>query len=307
MWYKFCRLIGLKSTQGRDRKVNRWVIGARIPTLPSSIVPVVVGSMLAWRHGCYSMEITAACLLVSIFLQIGVNYANDYSDGIRGTDADRVGPQRLVASGLASAYAVKMAAMLCFAIAAGIGAVVSILYAPVLLFVGACAIAAAWFYTGGPKPYGYNGFGELSVFVFFGLAAVLGTVYLQVKLFSGIDLAAAMATGLLSCAMLMINNIRDLQRDKKAGKKTLAVRIGDMPARLLFASFLIIPVLVIILSVQILKYAWMVLILIPFILYAIRPVIKGAQEKELIGVLRQTGLIQILFAVIFLIIVRLSG
>jgi len=286
--------------------VNRWIIGARIPTLPSSIVPVVVGSTLAWRHGYFSMSITAACLLVSIFLQIGVNYANDYSDGIRGTDADRVGPRRLVASGLAPARAVKMAAVLCFVIAAGIGAAVSVLHAPVMLAVGACAIVAAWFYTGGPRPYGYSGLGELSVFVFFGLAAVLGTVYLQVKTFSGHDVAAATAAGLLSCAMLMINNIRDLQRDKKAGKKTLAVRVGDKPSRMLFVSFLILPVIIIFSCIRWLEFAWMVIILIPFILFAIRPVMKGAKEQELIFVLRQTGIIQILFAVIFFGIVWLS-
>jgi len=291
----------------KDKKLNRWIIGARIITLPAAIVPVAIGSSLAWRHGNERIELTVACLMVSLLLQIGVNYANDYSDGIRGTDADRVGPQRLTASGLASARAVKTAAMLCFAMAAGIGSVVSILYAPILLLIGVSAIAAAWFYTGGSKPYGYMGLGELSVFIFFGLAAVLGTIYLQAKTLDGMDVLAACSAGLLSCAMLMINNIRDRERDKRAGKKTLAVRIGDMPARILFVLFLSLPVIMILLGVHWLNSAWLIVILVPFIVHAIRPVLKGGQGKDLIRVLQQTGRIQILFAVIFISIVLLSA
>jgi 1,4-dihydroxy-2-naphthoate octaprenyltransferase len=218
--------------------VSDWVAGARPRTLPAAVVPVAVGTAVASAQGRVIWGRSALALAVSLALQVGVNYANDYSDGVRGTDAVRVGPVRLVASGLATPRAVKLAAVLSFAVAGVAGLVLALLTSPWLLLVGAVSIAAAWFYTGGPRPYGYAGFGELFVFVFFGLVAVVGTAYVSLGRVTGLAVVAAVPVGLLIVSLLVVNNLRDIATDGAAGKHTLAVRIGDRPTRFLYVGCL---------------------------------------------------------------------
>ncbi len=214
----------------------QWISGSRPRTLPAAVAPVLVGSGAGYALGGFSVSRGLLALLVSLALQVGVNYANDYSDGIRGTDADRVGPMRLVGSGVAAPRQVKFAAFAAFGVAGLAGLALAALTTWWLLPFGGAAVAAAWFYTGGPKPYGYAGFGELFVFVFFGLLAVLGTTYVHAGRISLVALTAAVGIGLLACALLMINNLRDVATDAAAGKRTLAVLLGDARARLVLAA-----------------------------------------------------------------------
>ena len=211
--------------------MNKWIIGARVRTLPAAIAPVLVGTVYAnsinWINA-------ALALIVSLFLQIAVNYANDYSDGVRGSDTNRVGPIRLVASGLASAKSVKNASFLSFIIAAISGVFLAINVSYWLVAVGAISIWAAWGYTGGKKPYGYFGFGEISVFVFFGLVATIGSYYVQTQQINWQIILLSLPIGSLSCAILSVNNLRDLPEDAKVGKRTLAVQIGEKNARKFF-------------------------------------------------------------------------
>jgi 1,4-dihydroxy-2-naphthoate octaprenyltransferase len=217
---------------------SEWVQGARPRTLGAAVVPVVVATALAsvdrptiwWRAG--------AALIVSLALQIGVNYANDYSDGIRGTDTNRRGPMRLTATGTATARSVRTAAMLAFAVAAAVGLVLSLAVDTRLLTVGAASIAAAALYTGGPRPYGYSGLGEVAVLCFFGIVATLGSVYVQLERVPATAWLAAFAVGLPAVAILLVNNLRDVQTDVVAGKRTLAVRIGAARTRALFVACL---------------------------------------------------------------------
>jgi 1,4-dihydroxy-2-naphthoate octaprenyltransferase len=203
-----------------------WVAGARPRTLSAAIAPVFVGSAAAAALDGFVWWKALLSLVVALALQVGVNYANDYSDGIRGTDADRVGPFRLVGSGAVPATQVRTAAFVCFGIAAAAGLVLAVTSAWWLVLVGAAALAAAWFYTGGAKPYGYRGLGEVAVFVFFGLVAVLGTTYVQAGRISSAALAGGVAVGALACAILVVNNLRDIHTDRVAGKRTLAVVTG---------------------------------------------------------------------------------
>ena len=274
--------------------MKRWITGARPRTLPAAVVPVAVGAAAAvgapidvvwWR--------VAAALFVSLMLQVGVNYANDYSDGVRGTDDVRVGPTRLVASGLASPSAVKRAALLSFAAAAVAGLAIALSTSLVLLLVGAAAIAAGWFYTGGPKPYGYLGLGEVFVFVFFGLVATAGTTYAAIESITALSLVMGCAVGSLACALLVINNLRDIPTDREVGKKTLAVRLGDQRTRwfyvvLIAAAFVLCgvgaiwraPVLLGVLAV-------------PLAIRPVRSVFGGATAGALIPVLGETGKLQL--------------
>jgi 1,4-dihydroxy-2-naphthoate octaprenyltransferase len=210
--------------------------GARPRTLPAAVVPVLVGTGVAIGDSRFIAWRAALALVVSLALQVGTNYANDYSDGIRGTDDVRVGPVRLVASGLAAPAEVKRAAIVSFGVAAVAGLVLALVTSPWLLVVGAASIAAGWLYTGGPRPYGYYGFGELFVFVFFGLVAVAGTAFVQEERLTWLMIAAAVPVGLLCTAILVVNNLRDIPSDTVAGKKTLAVRMGDDQTRTLFRS-----------------------------------------------------------------------
>jgi 1,4-dihydroxy-2-naphthoate octaprenyltransferase len=225
----------------------QWVSAARPRTLPAAVAPVLVGcgagaAILGVHHSPWTAESwlkAALALIVALALQVGVNYANDYSDGIRGTDgAHRVGPFRLVGSGAAPPQAVKAGAITCFAIAAAAGLVLAVTSAWWLILVGAASIAAAWFYTGGKRPYGYAGFGELFVFVFFGLVAVLGTTYVIAERISLTSIVLAVGTGLLACAILVANNLRDVATDGATGKRTLAVILGDGLTRRVYAAML---------------------------------------------------------------------
>jgi 1,4-dihydroxy-2-naphthoate octaprenyltransferase len=209
-----------------------WIAGARPRTLPAALAPVLVGTAVAMWDGGAVWDRALLALVVALALQVGVNYANDYSDGIRGTDAERVGPVRLVGQGLAEPAAVKRAALLSFAVAGAAGLVLVLLSGLWwLLLVGAAAIVAAWTYTGGPRPYGYAGLGEVFVFVFFGLVAVGGTAAVQVGFISALAWVCGLGVGALSCAILVVNNLRDIPGDTVAGKRTLAVRIGDPATR----------------------------------------------------------------------------
>jgi len=220
---------------------NQWIDGARPRTLPAAVAPVLVGTSIAEFEGSFRPLIAALALVVSLALQVGVNYANDYSDGIRGTDENRVGPVRLVGQKLATPNEVRSAAAIAFGISAlaGLGMVL-LSQVWLLIPIGLAAIAAAWFYTGGSKPYGYAGYGELFVFVFFGLVAVAGTSASQTGQVSVLALLGGVACGALSTAILVANNLRDIPTDTLSGKRTLAVRLGDEKTRELYRSCILV-------------------------------------------------------------------
>ena len=230
------------SHKPRKATAGDWISGARIRTLPLAFAPVAIGSGAAAITDQFNAPIALLCLVVALALQIGVNYSNDYSDGIRGTDDFRVGPARLTGSGMAHPQRVLAVALAFFGISAAAGVVIVILTgAWWMLAVGALAIVAAWFYTGGRRPYGYAGLGEVMVFIFFGLVATVGTTYVQTGVFSQEALIGGIGIGLISCAVLVVNNIRDIETDTRAGKKTLAVRMGRTPSAVLFCFLMLIP------------------------------------------------------------------
>ncbi|MER7012322.1 1,4-dihydroxy-2-naphthoate polyprenyltransferase [Saccharopolyspora sp. NPDC000359] len=279
--------------------VAQWIEGARIRTFPNAIAPVLAGTGAAAGVDGFDPLIAVLALLVSLFLIVGVNFANDYSDGIRGTDDDRVGPFRLVGSGAAQPTAVRTAAFTCFGLAAiaGLGVVVLSGYWW-LLAVGALCIAGAWYYTGGKRPYGYAGFGELAVFVFFGLVAVLGTMYVQAGTVTGFGIGAAVGVGALSCAVLVANNLRDIPSDRVTGKRTLAVLLGDRDTRTLYVALALVPFLITVLIG--LRNSWVLLgfaALLPLVV-PLRAVISGAQGRALIPALRDTGLAMLIWAAV---------
>ena len=218
--------------------MNKWIIGARPRTLPAAVAPVLVATALAGNSASLLPALLA--LIVRNSLQVGVNYANDYSDGIRGTDANRVGPTRITASGLATPASVKAAAFIAFGIGAVAGLGLAVMTSWWLIAVGVASILAAWGYTGGKNPYGYLGLGELFVFIFFGVVATVGTFYVQTELITLDSLLASIPMGTFACALLAINNIRDRALDAPAGKKTLAVRLGDRKARYFFAALIVL-------------------------------------------------------------------
>jgi 1,4-dihydroxy-2-naphthoate octaprenyltransferase len=275
--------------------VNRWVVGARVRTLPAAIAPVVVASALAGSD--FNWFRAALALKVGVWLQIGVNFANDYSDGVKGTDDDRVGPIRLVASGLALAKSVKRAAYISFFFASIAGLWLSLLTSLFLIPIGVIAIAAAWGYTGGENPYGYRGFGEISVFIFFGLVATVGSFYVQTERISVLSFIVAIPMGALSCAILSINNIRDLDLDKVAGKRTVAVRIGEQKAR---RAYVLLLILAHVAAVSTFIPATMLTLLaLPLTFSLSKVVLSQASGASLIPVLSKTGKLQLLFAVLF--------
>jgi 1,4-dihydroxy-2-naphthoate polyprenyltransferase len=276
---------------------GQWVEGARPRTLPAAVAPVLAGAgVAAWDHQEVWWK-AALALVVSLLLQVGVNYANDYSDGIRGTDEARVGPLRLVGSGLAAPSAVKRAAFVCFGLAALAGFVLAVTTAWWLVAVGALSILAAWYYTGGKKPYGYLGLGEVMVFVFFGLVAVLGTYYVQAEQLTWTSLYAAIGVGVLACAILVANNLRDIPTDTTAGKRTLAVKLGDRGTRRLYVLLLAIA-LVMLARVGIATSWWAALGLLGFVplLRATVLVVRRTVGRDLIPVLQLTGLGELLYA-----------
>jgi 1,4-dihydroxy-2-naphthoate octaprenyltransferase len=275
--------------------MNKWVLGARPRTLSAAIAPVVIASALAGTD--FNWFRAALALKVAVWLQIGVNYANDYSDGVKGTDENRIGPTRLVASGLASATAVKNAAFISFAIASIAGVWLSLLTSPLLIVVGMLAIAAAWGYTGGRNPYGYSGLGEVSVFTFFGLVATMGTYYVQTENITLLSFIAAIPMGALACAILAINNIRDRAQDELVGKKTLAVRLGDLNARRMFVSLLALAHAA---AIATLIPAAMLTLLVAPMSYSIsKLVLSGLSGKDLIPLLGRTGKLQLMFSIVF--------
>lgn len=271
--------------------LDTWVKGARPRTLPAAVAPVVVATALAGSDAIASRA--ALALLVSLSLQIGVNYSNDYSDGIRGTDSDRVGPTRIVASGLATPSSVKAAAFISFLIGALAGLVLAILTSWWLVAVGAAAILAAWYYTGGKKPYGYSGLGEVAVFVFFGLVATMGSYFVQLEKITLQSLLTAIPVGALACAILVINNIRDREKDQAVGKRTLAVRLGDRGSRNFFVGLLLLAHLS---SLLITPWAMLTLVLTPLTFQLARSVKSQIHGIALIPMLAKTGQLQLLFA-----------
>ena len=279
---------------------KKWVIGARPRTLPAAVVPVLVGLACASGAEVATWWRAVLAAIVSLSLQVGVNYANDYSDGVKGTDAVRVGPLRLVGSGAAQAGHVKRAAFIMFGIAACTGLALALLTSLWLVAVGAAAIVAAWTYTGGPRPYGYAGWGELFVFVFFGLVATVGTEYVVSEEFSGAGLVASVAVGCLACALLVINNLRDIPGDTVAGKMTLAVKLGDARTRKMFALLVIVAVISIgATSAMVGAYALFGRVGIVATRPALEAVARGAKGRDLILVLGNVGRAQLVMGVTF--------
>jgi 1,4-dihydroxy-2-naphthoate octaprenyltransferase len=277
----------------------QWVAGARPRTLPAAVSPVLVGTAVAsyadhavwWKAGL--------ALVVALALQVAVNYANDYSDGIRGTDAERVGPMRLVGSGAASPRAVKMGAFAAFGVAALAGLVLAATTAWWLVAVGLAAIVAAWFYTGGKRPYGYLALGEVMVFVFFGLVAVIGTTFVQTGTWEWAALYAAIGIGSLACALLVVNNLRDIPSDRDVGKRTLAVRLGAERTRGLYLLLILAAAGAVVAVAA--ATTWSALIGLVFVVAMVRPlrtVLSDADGPALIPVLQQTSLGQLAWAVL---------
>ena len=277
-----------------------WVEGARLRTLPAAVSPVLAGTGAAVAAGAFRPVQAVLALVVALALQVGVNYANDYSDGIRGTDsAERVGPQRLVGSGAATAATVKRAAFGCFGLAGVAGLALVILTQQWwLLAVGVACVLAAWYYTGGKHPYGYLGLGEVFVFVFFGLVAVCGTTYVQVGAVTLPSLFAAIAIGALACAILVTNNLRDLDTDIIAGKHTLETRLGDRGSRLLFVALLVVTVLAVV-AVAATTGRWWSLLGLAFVVPLAGPtraLLAGATGLPLVRVLKLTGIAELIAA-----------
>lgn len=271
---------------------NRWLLGARPRTLPAAVVPVAVGTAVAAGSGIIWWR-AAAALVVSLALQVATNFVNDYADGERGTDDDRVGPVRLVGSGLATAKEVKAAALVAFTVAGVAGGALALAVGPELFLVGAASIVAGWAYTGGPRPYGYLGLGEVFVFVFFGLVATIGTFYVQTETISWLSLWAAIPVGLLAVALLVINNLRDIPGDTVAGKQTLAVRLGDRSTRLVYVGlFVAVAVGIAICSIDRPMAALGIIGLVAAV-PPVSAVRQGAAGQALIPVLGQTGRVQL--------------
>ena len=274
--------------------MNKWIAGARPKTLPAAIAPVAVATALAGEK--WDPFLALLALLVSLSLQIGVNYANDYSDGVKGTDDNRIGPMRLVASGAAPARQVKSAAYLALSSAALFGLILALQTTLWFIAIGALAIAAAWGYTGWKNPYGYFGFGELAVFVFFGLVATMGTYYAQTGELTLNSLLVAIPMGCLSCALLAINNLRDRAADELVGKRTLAVRLGDASARKAFISLLLIAHISVLFLLQ--PWTLLTLLLLPMTFSLIKAIRGGAVGAQLIPLLGTTGKLQLRFAIL---------
>ena len=275
-----------------------WWEAARPHTWFNALAPVIVGTGAAAFEFWLSLPLALLALIVAMGMIIGVNYANDYSDGIRGTDDDRTGPTRLTASGLARPEQVKLAAFISFGVAALAGLLLAAVSAPWLILVGAACILAAWFYTGGKNPYGYRGFGELSVFVFFGLVAVLGTQYTQVGTISWVGVGCAVGVGAISAAINLANNIRDIPTDTEAGKRTLAVMLGDVRARRLFTVLTLTPFVITVFIGAAYAPTLLALAALPWAIGSVLVVQRGAEGKDLIPVLGSNGRAMLIWAVI---------
>ena len=286
--------------------MNIWVAGARPRTLPAAVVPVLVGTAAASLpdagpgHGIVAWRAVAA-MVVALALQIGTNYANDYSDGVKGTDDEtRVGPVRLVGSGLATPSAVKRAAYASFGVAALAGLGLAVATTWWLVPVGVLSILAGWFYTGGPRPYGYAGYGEVFVFVFFGLVATMGSAFVQREELTWLSFGVAVPVGLLATALLVINNLRDIPTDEIAGKRTLAVKLGDARTRALYAALMALPYVVLPVAAGLggRPYAAAGLLAVLLVPKPVASVLSGARGPALIPVLGATGRVQLVFGVL---------
>ncbi len=279
--------------------VAQWIEGARIRTFPNAIAPVLGGTGAAAGIDKFDPVTAVLALILAMLLIIGVNFANDYSDGIRGTDDDRVGPFRLVGSGSARPTTVRIAAWTCFGLAAFAGLGIVVLSGQWwLLAIGALCIAGAWYYTGGKRPYGYAGLGEIAVFVFFGLVAVLGTMYVQADTISGSGIGTAVGIGSLSSAVLVANNLRDIPSDRVTGKRTLAVMLGDRDTRTLYVALTLIPFLITVLIG--LRNSWALLgfLALPLLIVPLRAVVGGSQGRALIPALRDTGFAMLAWSIL---------
>jgi 1,4-dihydroxy-2-naphthoate octaprenyltransferase len=277
--------------------IAQWVQGARPRTLPNAVAPVLAGTgAAAWLHAVVWWK-AALALLVAVALIVGVNFANDYSDGIRGTDDQRAGPLRLVGSRLAAPRSVLTAAAVSLGIAATAGMALALSTDPWLIALGVACIAGAWLYTGGSRPYGYRGLGEVAVFVFFGLVAVLGTQYVQALRIDWVGVVLAVATGSLSSAVLVANNLRDIPTDARSGKVTLAVRLGDARTRALYQALLAVAGLLTLVLMFATPWCALGLIAAPLAARAATPVRKGRGGRDLIPVLRDTGLTMLVWSV----------
>jgi len=277
--------------------LSQWVEGTRPRTLPAAVSPVLVGTGAAYALNRANNGNALLALLVSLALQVGVNYANDYSDGIRGTDQKRVGPVRLVGQGMANPGNVKLAAGLSFASAALFGlALVALSGAFVMLLVGAASIAAAWYYTGGKRPYGYAGLGEIFVFVFFGLVATLGTTFTQAGFLSLASVAGAVGVGAIASAILVANNLRDIPTDEAHGKRTLAVRLGDAWTRRLYAALFLVALVCVLVDAVIHPSALVALLSFALGLPLARRVLRGARGMDLVPVLTGTGRFELVYS-----------
>lgn len=276
---------------------SQWVAGARPRTLPAAVAPVLLGTAAAHEVGGADPFRAVLALLVALALQVGVNYANDYSDGVRGTDATRVGPVRLVGQELAPPGAVKHAAFASFAVAGVLGLLlVALAHSWWLLPLGALAVLAAWRYTGGDNPYGYRGLGEVYVFVFFGLMATLGTLVTQAGRLTWFGVAGAVGVGLLASAILVANNLRDIPTDEGTGKRTLAVRLGDDRTRSLYAALLAVAYVAALVMGVIEPWALLALLSVPVAWRLVARVRRGAVGRNLIPVLAGTGLLEVGYA-----------
>lgn len=287
---------GRKPVQRRARPAD-WIAGARPRTLPLAIAPVALGAGAAATGGpVHLWWLALLCLAVSLLLQIGVNFANDYSDGVRGTDRHRVGPARITASGLAKPRTVLAVALACFLLAAVAGLVIVVVTQIWwLLAVGAAAIAAAWFYTGGRRPYGYAGLGELAVFLFFGLAATCGTTYVLLGTVTAQSILAAVAIGCIACAVLLVNNLRDLDQDRAAGKRTLSVLIGSRASRVLYGVLMLVPYAVLLYLTLFYPTASLVFLTLLVAAPAILITATARTARELVLALTLTGVTALLY------------
>ena len=285
----------------------QWLAGARPRTLPAALAPVLVGTGAAAALDGFRPLTALLALLVALALQVAVNYANDYSDGTRGTDAVRVGPMRLVGSGAATPRQVLGAALASFAVAGIAGLALAALSSWWLVAVGAACIAAAWTYTGGPLPYGYRALGEVFVFVFFGLVAVVGTTFVQTGSVDGLAVAAAVPIGLLSVALLVVNNLRDIEGDAAVGKRTLAVLLGDRGTRVAFALLPAVAFAVVVAIGGTRPWALLALLAVPLAVPPVRTVLSGGRGPVLIAALQGTGLLTLATCVLLGAGLALSG
>ena len=279
----------------RVTSASEWLAGARPRTLPAAVVRVLVGTAVAYAGGKVTWWHSVLALVVALGIQIGTNYANDYADGVRGTDAERLGPVRLVAAGIATPRSVKAASFCAFGVAGVAGLVLALATTPWLLVVGAARFAAGWFYSAGPRPYGYAGFGEIFVFVFFGLVAVIGTAYLSLGRITALAVVAAVPVGLLATALLVVNNLRDIDTDRRAGKNTLAVRIGAVVTRWLYATCVMSAFALVVVIAFWRPVALVALLAVVPALPPVRRVLGGAEGRDLITALAGTGMLQLAF------------